>query len=76
VQQLVEICFLEFQFNRVYLHVLKANQAAIALYRSIGFRSCDPVLPRPKSIQTMVLIRTNGNPEGFRERARRTDIEK
>ena len=33
------------------------SQTAIALYRSLGFEKCDPVLPRPESVQAMVLER-------------------
>jgi len=58
VQRLVDIAFQDLDLQRIYLHVLESNEAAIKLYRSLGFAPCSPVLPRPDSVQPMVLERT------------------
>lgn len=57
IGELVRVAFDELGLERLYLHVLKSNAPAISLYRSLGFEACDPVLPRPDSIQAMVLDR-------------------
>jgi RimJ/RimL family protein N-acetyltransferase len=58
VAELLRVAFDDLGLERVYLHVLKANAPAIALYGSFGFEACESVLPRPDTIQAMVLERT------------------
>jgi RimJ/RimL family protein N-acetyltransferase len=59
VRSLIRTAFDDLSLKRLYLHALKANEPAVALYRSLGFRACEPVLPRPETIQAMVLERTD-----------------